>query len=255
MQISFNPNSPLTERPVIALAVACLSNSMNDYDIVSDHSRHSAALGLPGGCGELAGDAAIARYIARKSRSPVGNTLLGVDFEQAAIIDSWIDYANSLSKFQQIRRVKAVAATLDRLLKEKTYVVGHCMTLADISLFGAMGFPSQAADIAEVESIIGSNCTPTMRWLNMIRSCPAVREATQLAVGISNVEAVFDPNSIMDPLVSGMSPLEGATMGNVVTRFPPEPSGYLHIGHAKAVLMNEYFAKRYKGRLIVLSNE
>lgn len=251
MQISFNPNSPLTERPVIALAIAVLSNSINDYKIVSDHSRHSAALGLPGGCGELAGDAAIARYIARKSKSHVGNTLLGVDIEQAAIIDSWIDYANSLSKFQQIRRVKAVAATLDRLLKEKTYVVGHCMTLADISLFGAMGFPSQAADIAEVESIIGNNCTPTMRWLNMLRSCPAVREATQLAMGISNVEAVFDPNSIMEPLVSGMSPLEGATMGNVVTRFPPEPSGYLHIGHAKAVLMNEYFAKRYKGRLIV----
>lgn len=253
LQISINPNVDLIERPVVSLTIACLTNSINEYNIVCDHKRQSGfAFGLPGDKGDLIGDLACAKYMARRSESLVGTNLLGGDFEEIAIVESWVDYSNAISKFQQIRRVKAVAQTLNNHLSQKTYIVGHKLTLADLALFASLGFPAEEVEATKVESILGSTSQPTIRWMNMMRSSPAIKEATQLAMGISNdYEAIFDSHVKMDPLVNGMSPLEGATVGNVVTRFPPEPSGYLHIGHAKAVLMNEYYARRYKGRLIV----
>ncbi|WP_029322758.1 glutamine--tRNA ligase/YqeY domain fusion protein [Butyrivibrio sp. AE3004] len=42
--------------------------------------------------------------------------------------------------------------------------------------------------------------------------------------------------------------LKEGVYDHVVTRFPPEPNGFLHIGHAKSILLNYGLAKEYNGK-------
>jgi glutamyl-tRNA synthetase len=50
---------------------------------------------------------------------------------------------------------------------------------------------------------------------------------------------------------SVLPPLLDAKVGEVVTRFPPEPNGFMHIGHAKAAIFASEYAKAYSGKFIM----
>ena len=42
--------------------------------------------------------------------------------------------------------------------------------------------------------------------------------------------------------------LEEGKVTEIITRFPPEPNGYLHIGHAKSIVLNSGLAEEFKGK-------
>lgn len=83
-----------------------------------------------------------------------------------------------------------------------------------------------------------------------------VRSTNQLPIEqqLKQLEAEFPEALAQKPKKeerTGLPPLEGAEHGKVITRFPPEPNGYPHIGHAKAAIIDEEYAKMYGGKLIL----
>jgi len=253
-ELMFNPNAPLATRfsPVIALSTAVLCNTAPDLTLTSNHKRQECFMGTPSGV-VLSGDIAIARYIARTSSS--GTDLLGGDDEESqGLVDMWLNYSSEMrassveATQEELRksRIDAISKTLDEALSNQnsTYVVHDYLTIADVAIFAVLGFSSSVIDDINVKY------SSAIRWVKQMSSSSALLEAQQLALSIGR-HTIPDANSILEPLEEGMNALEGALPGRVVTRFPPEPSGYLHIGHAKAVLLNDYYARRYKGKLIL----
>jgi glutamyl-tRNA synthetase len=66
-----------------------------------------------------------------------------------------------------------------------------------------------------------------------------------------NKEKIISKEKSFEDDSCSLPPLNNASYGNVITRFPPEPNGYPHIGHAKAAIIDEEYAKRYGGKLIL----
>ena len=57
---------------------------------------------------------------------------------------------------------------------------------------------------------------------------------------------MVEPTNFIEQII--VSELESGKVNNVYTRFPPEPNGYLHIGHAKSLCINFGIKEKFNGK-------
>ncbi|XP_018307906.1 bifunctional glutamate/proline--tRNA ligase isoform X2 [Mycetomoellerius zeteki] len=167
-------------------------------------------------------------------------------------IDHWISCALVLQN-KQIN--KELLNYLNNVLIARTWLVTKRLTLADIHVFCVLHRHEY------IKSYAKDYCNIT-RWYKHMESLPAFNNAISMIA--KNCSSTLKPKAIsLQKEKSDVKQtktrkqegkfidLPGAEMGKVVVRFPPEASGYLHIGHAKAALLNQYYAEAFQGQLIM----
>ncbi|DBA68340.1 TPA: hypothetical protein ACH3X2_013650 [Trebouxia sp. C0005] len=198
---------------------------------------------------ELEGCQSVLRFIARTERT--GQELYGSNALAAVQVDQWLDFSTAIVSGASL---EAVCGIVDQFLSLRTYLVGYKLSIADLQIWGQL----QAS--LQWEKIRKSGKLPHLtRWYNFLSQTSPLKElleanAPKKSAAAERVkEAAAHKGSSKGAAETGSFEidLKDAVEGKVVTRFPPEPSGYLHIGHAKAALLNQFFAQKYKGKMLM----
>jgi glutamyl-tRNA synthetase len=239
--------------PELAGTVLYMLNASKTVSFVASSAPATHLPYMSGISGSISGDLTISKYLTRTIDN--GSVLYGNgDAWSIGQIDQWLDLFQWLYLSPSNSKDVCGSAIIDILnphLADKTFIQGQSLSLADIALCIA------ARKIGFKESITFQHMS---RWYSLVNplvpNTGIVRASASGGKGGSSKKEKTQKTTKAEVIVQDDStgtcpPLEDAVDGEVCTRFPPEPSGYLHIGHCKAVLLNQYYAQRYKGKIIV----
>ncbi|KAH8688865.1 glutamyl-tRNA synthetase [Talaromyces proteolyticus] len=148
-------------------------------------------------------------------------------------VTEWLSRSTSLTS-PDFKTVEQSVSELDSHLVLRSYVVGYSLTLADIVVWGALRGN-------RVSTAVRKKYINVDRWFDFIES-----SNSWVAPVIAGLEkTAYDRRAAASAAGASFNIGLKNTENGIITRFPPEPSGYLHIGHAKAALLNDYFAHEY----------
>ncbi|XP_064504236.1 bifunctional glutamate/proline--tRNA ligase isoform X6 [Pseudopipra pipra] len=183
----------------------------------------------------------IARYLARVAASA---GLYGSNLLEHTEIDHWLEF--SATKLSAASQFLSAVQELNHCLSLRTYLVGNSLSLADLCVWAVL------KDNNVWQEQLQQNKAPVhaKRWFSFLEVQHAFRSVgAKWAAGTPKVKMATEKEKKVD--VGKFVELPGAEMGKVIVRFPPEASGYLHIGHAKAALLNQHYQVNFKGKLIM----
>ncbi|XP_054484588.2 bifunctional glutamate/proline--tRNA ligase isoform X6 [Agelaius phoeniceus] len=183
----------------------------------------------------------IARYLARAAASA---GLYGSNLLEHTEIDHWLEF--SATKLSTASQFPSAIQELNHCLSLRTYLVGNSLSLADLCVWAVL------KDNGTWQEQLEQNKAPVhaKRWYSFLEVQRAFQSVgAKWAAGTPKVKMATEKEKKAD--VGKFVELPGAEMGKVIVRFPPEASGYLHIGHAKAALLNQHYQVNFKGKLIM----
>ena len=175
--------------------------------------------------------------------------LYGAGILQKTEVDHWLSFClGPLSCNSEL--IKGFQY-LDTVLKPATFLVGSGATIADYCVFGSL------VQIPHWLWLVEKNeAAPNLlRWFKMMQARPECASVLEDLPTEGRVAAapMQDPGKEKKEESSGgkFIDLPGAEKGKLIVRFPPEASGYLHVGHAKAALLNYHYKESFEGKLIM----
>ncbi|XP_052661266.1 bifunctional glutamate/proline--tRNA ligase isoform X3 [Harpia harpyja] len=181
----------------------------------------------------------IVRYLARVGGSA---GLYGSNLLEHTEIDHWLEF--SATKLSTASQFLSAVQELNHCLSLRTYLVGNSLSLADLCVWAVL------KDNSIWQEQLQQNKAPVhaKRWYGFLEVQRAFQSVgAKWVSGIPKVKMATEKKADVGKFVE----LPGAEMGKVIVRFPPEASGYLHIGHAKAALLNQHYQVNFKGKLIM----
>ena len=167
-----------------------------------------------------------------------------------SLTQEWIEFAKQRLA-GDFKSMQPALVEMDDHLALRTFFTDHRLTVADLVIYGTI-----QACVPALGSIKKSTFVNLGRWHRHLSSMSfttggieEIHKQTQAAK--TQAKAASSTEKAKTSKANYEIGLQDAKDGQIVTRFPPEPSGYLHIGHAKAAMLNQYFAQRYKGKLLI----
>lgn len=188
------------------------------------------------------------------ARSLAEKELYGETPLEKTEVDHWLTL--SIGSLSLKNEFLAALNLINKALGPVTFLALKRLTIADFAVFAVLYSSKLWQDcLLKKEAPVN-----VLRWYNFIKSHPVVikvleslpDEVKSALVSTTSNKKPTEKSNVGNRAREGkFIELPGAEMGKVVVRFPPEASGYLHIGHAKAALLNQYYQETFQGKLVM----